>query len=111
MNDDELITTLREQRGTVTMTTPVEQIISRGRAAGQPAVHRQLAPGSGPGRPDRLEAMGPRGASRGPLPGSLSRNARIRVSVSFPQPASPAASREHHSQSDRHSLEIELATP
>ena len=32
MNDDELITTLREQRGTVTMTTPVEQIISRGRA-------------------------------------------------------------------------------
>jgi hypothetical protein len=32
MNDDELITVLREQRGTVTMTTPVEQIISRGRA-------------------------------------------------------------------------------
>jgi hypothetical protein len=31
MNDDELITTLREQCGTVTMTTPVEQIISRGR--------------------------------------------------------------------------------
>ena len=32
MIDDELITALREQRGTVTMTTPVEQIISRGRA-------------------------------------------------------------------------------
>jgi hypothetical protein len=32
MNDDELITVLREQRGTVTMTTPLEQIISRGRA-------------------------------------------------------------------------------
>jgi hypothetical protein len=32
MNDDELIMALREQRGTVTMTTPVEQIISRGRA-------------------------------------------------------------------------------
>jgi hypothetical protein len=32
MNNDELITTLREQRGTVPMTTPVEQIISRGRA-------------------------------------------------------------------------------
>jgi hypothetical protein len=30
--NDELITALREQRGTVTMTTPVEQIISRGRA-------------------------------------------------------------------------------
>jgi signal transduction histidine kinase len=33
------------------------------------------------------------------------------VSVSFPQPASPAASEEHHSPSDRHNLEIELATP
>jgi hypothetical protein len=32
MNDDELIMALQEQRGTVTMTTPVEQIISRGRA-------------------------------------------------------------------------------
>ncbi|MFZ0192639.1 MAG: ATP-binding protein [Streptosporangiaceae bacterium] len=33
------------------------------------------------------------------------------VSVSFPPPASPAASPEKHSQSDGHSLEIELATP
>ncbi len=33
------------------------------------------------------------------------------VSVSFPQPASPTASPENHSQSDRHSLEVELATP
>jgi hypothetical protein len=32
MIDDELITALREQRGTVVMTTPVEQIISRGRS-------------------------------------------------------------------------------
>ena len=32
MNDDDLITTLREQRGTVPMTTPLEQIVSRGRA-------------------------------------------------------------------------------
>jgi hypothetical protein len=32
MNDHELITALREQRGTVPMTIPVEQIISRGRA-------------------------------------------------------------------------------
>jgi hypothetical protein len=32
MNDDELIMVLREQRGKVPMTTPVEQIISRGRA-------------------------------------------------------------------------------
>jgi hypothetical protein len=31
MNDDELITVLREQRSKVVMTTPVEQIISRGR--------------------------------------------------------------------------------
>jgi hypothetical protein len=31
MNDDELITVLREQCGRVPMTTPVEQIISRGR--------------------------------------------------------------------------------
>ena len=31
MNDDELITVLREQRGKVPMTTPVEEIISRGR--------------------------------------------------------------------------------
>jgi signal transduction histidine kinase len=33
------------------------------------------------------------------------------VSVIFPLPASPTASPEHHSQSDGHSLEIELATP
>jgi signal transduction histidine kinase len=33
------------------------------------------------------------------------------VSVSFPQPASPAASGEHHSRSDGHGLEIELTTP
>jgi len=33
------------------------------------------------------------------------------VSVIFPQPASPTASPEHRSQSDGHSLEIELATP
>ena len=32
MNDNELITTLREQRGNVPMDTPVEQIIRRGRA-------------------------------------------------------------------------------
>jgi hypothetical protein len=32
MNDNELITTLLEQRGKIPMTTPVEQIISRGRA-------------------------------------------------------------------------------
>ena len=32
MNDDELITILREQRDKVPMSTPVEQIISRGRA-------------------------------------------------------------------------------
>ena len=32
MNDDELITVLQEQRGTVLMTVPVEQVISRGRA-------------------------------------------------------------------------------
>jgi hypothetical protein len=32
MNDDELTMALREQRGRVAMTTPVEQIISRGRA-------------------------------------------------------------------------------
>ena len=32
MNDDELITAVREQRNKVPMTTPVEQIISRGHA-------------------------------------------------------------------------------
>jgi hypothetical protein len=32
MNDDDLITTLREQRGTVPMNTPLDQIVSRGRA-------------------------------------------------------------------------------
>ncbi|HUB41278.1 MAG TPA: hypothetical protein VMA72_20735 [Streptosporangiaceae bacterium] len=31
MNDDELMTALREQRGKIPMTTPVEQIISRSR--------------------------------------------------------------------------------
>lgn len=40
MNDDQLITVLREQRGKVTMTTPVEQIISRGRAV---RVRRQVS--------------------------------------------------------------------
>ena len=32
MNDNELITVLREQRGKVPMDTPVEQVIRRGRA-------------------------------------------------------------------------------
>ena len=32
MNDDELLTVVREQRAKVTMTVPVEQIIRRGRA-------------------------------------------------------------------------------
>jgi hypothetical protein len=32
MTDEELITTVREQRGQVRMTTPVEQVISRGHA-------------------------------------------------------------------------------
>ena len=32
MNDDELITAVREQRSKVPMTTPVEQIINRGHA-------------------------------------------------------------------------------
>lgn len=32
MNDDELLTGVREQRGKVPMTVPVEQVISRGRA-------------------------------------------------------------------------------
>ena len=35
----------------------------------------------------------------------------LSVSVSFPQSASPTASVENHSQSDRHSLQIELSTP
>ncbi|MGH3290854.1 MAG: sensor histidine kinase, partial [Trebonia sp.] len=41
-----------------------------------------------------------------PMPGG-----GLCVSVSFPQPASPAASPENHSRSDGHSLEIELAPP
>ncbi len=41
-----------------------------------------------------------------PMPGG-----GLRVSVIFPPPASPTASPEHHSQSDGHGLEIELATP
>lgn len=32
MNDDELMTMLREQRGKITMNMPVEQVISRGQA-------------------------------------------------------------------------------
>ena len=35
----------------------------------------------------------------------------LSVSVVFSQPASPTASPEHRSQSDRHSREIKLATP
>jgi signal transduction histidine kinase len=35
----------------------------------------------------------------------------LRVSVIFPRPASPTASPEPHSQSDGHSLEIELTAP
>ena len=74
MNDDELITILREQRDKVPMTTPVEQIISRGRvvrarrrvpavagalgaaaavafavSAALPASHPASHPASGPG--------------------------------------------------------------
>ena len=50
MTDEELITMVREQRPSVPMTTPVEQIISRGRAvhaaAGYPA-----SPEPWPGQP------------------------------------------------------------
>lgn len=35
----------------------------------------------------------------------------LSVSVIFPRPASPAACPESHSQSDRHSLEIENVSP
>jgi hypothetical protein len=35
----------------------------------------------------------------------------LSVIVVFSQPASPTASPEHHSQSDRRSREIKLATP
>jgi signal transduction histidine kinase len=41
-----------------------------------------------------------------PMPGG-----GLCVSVSFPPPASPAASPEHHSGSDGHGLKIELAAP
>jgi signal transduction histidine kinase len=41
-----------------------------------------------------------------PMPGG-----GLCVSVIFPPPAIPAPSPENHSQSDRHSLQNELATP
>jgi len=44
MNDDELITILREQRDRVRMTTPVEEVIGRGRAVR--ARHRVRAAGA-----------------------------------------------------------------
>jgi hypothetical protein len=43
MNDDELLTAVREQRTKVPMTVPVEQVISRGRAL---RARRRLIPGA-----------------------------------------------------------------
>jgi hypothetical protein len=71
MNDDELITVLREQRGKVVMTIPVEQIISRGRTV---RARRGFCGGGGSsrggsgrgrgtsGRPPCCQAVGGRGS-------------------------------------------------
>ena len=70
MNDNELITALREQRGKVPMDTPVEQIISRGRAV-------------------RARRRIPRVA------GALGAAAAAAFAVSMLLPASPPASAPH----------------
>ena len=59
MNDDELIMALREQRGKVSMTTPVEQIITRGRAVRA----RRRVPRAASGSGARLSGPGAKLAS------------------------------------------------
>jgi len=108
MNDDELITALRKQRGTVVMTTPVQHIISRGRtvrngrrvfaAAGALAAAAAVAftvgvalPGSHPA------ARGPTASHPASPPGvrltawTVTRQADGNIKVSFRELADPAA--------------------
>jgi hypothetical protein len=108
MNDDELITALRTQRGTVVMTTPVQQIISRGRtvrnrrrvpaAAGSLAAAAVVAftvgvalPGSHPA------ARGPAASHPATSPSvrlaawTVTRQADGNIKVSFRELADPAA--------------------
>jgi hypothetical protein len=108
MNDDELITALRRQRGTVVLTTPVQQIIGRGRtvrsrrrvfaAAGALAAAAVVAFTVGVALP------GSHPAARGPVAShpagppsvrlaawTVTRQADGNVKVSFRELADPAA--------------------
>jgi hypothetical protein len=107
MNDDELITVLREQRGKVVMTTPVEQIISRGRfvrvrrrvpgvAAGVGAV-AAAAVAVGVAFPASHPAVRPPAASESASPPSarlaawtVTRQAGGSIKVTFRQATNPA---------------------
>ena len=107
MNDDELITVLREQRGKVEMTTPVEQIISRGRsvrvrrrvpgvAAGVGAV-AAAAVAVGVAFPASHPAVRPPAASESASPPSVrlaawtvTRQAGGSIKVTFRQATNPA---------------------
>ena len=108
MNDDELITALRKQRGTVVMTTPVQQIISRGRtvrngrrvfaAAGSLAAAAVVAftvgvalPGSHPAArgPAASHPAGPTSVRLAAW--TVTRQAGGNIKVSFRELADPAA--------------------
>jgi hypothetical protein len=108
MNDDELITALRKQRGTVVMTTPVQQIISRGRAVRNrrrvPAAAGSLAAAAVVAFTVGVALPGSHPAARGPAashPASppsvrlaawtVTRQADGNIKVSFRELADPAA--------------------
>jgi hypothetical protein len=108
MNDDELITALRKQRGTVVMTTPVQQIISRGRtvrnrrrvpaAAGSLAAAAVVAFAVGVALPGSHPAARGPAASHPASPPSVrlaawtvTRQADGNIKVSFRELADPAA--------------------
>jgi hypothetical protein len=111
MNDDELITVLREQRSKVVMTTPVEQIISRGRtvrfrrrvpgvaaAVGAAAVAVAVGVALPSGHPAVRPPVGPPPAASGSAspPGvrlaawTVTRQAGGSIKVTFRQATDPA---------------------
>jgi hypothetical protein len=95
MNDDELITALRKQRGTVVMTTPVQQIISRGRTVRNrrrvPAAAGSLAAAAVVAFAVGVALPGSHPAARGLAAWTVTRQADGNIKVSFRELADPAA--------------------
>jgi hypothetical protein len=94
MNDDELITLVREQRTMVPMTTPVDEIISRGRAVRArrrvPRLAGALAAAAGAAAAVALLVPGTRPAATQLTAWTVTRQADGNVDVTIRQLSDPA---------------------